>query len=123
MDTKIYRRIERIGSILSLPEDSQLSKLQGYLKEFHLASYELMQMDRSGRGKLAEAPKASNSLIKAYKDWLSRHDAQWQKVELVVSVRRGRNQTWEETAEATGLSPETCRQIVQALIKGGLISA
>lgn len=118
MDKKITARIERIGEIEALAKREQLELIEQYLKDFHGASWELLKCWHIANLGTIPKPKNSTKLIELYRKWLEKNDTAWGLAQSIRAIPR--DKTWEEMSELVGKSPETCRQALQALHRGGM---
>jgi hypothetical protein len=102
MDKKMTDRVEQIGAIFA--ESDQVPLIEQYLERNHPAAWELAKL-------------SNPSNLENFKAWLSQHDSAWA---LAIEVSRYPGKDWDELAQITGKSRETCRQTVQALQRGAI---
>jgi len=116
MDRKMTVRIERIGTTLAQPPIVTVALLQAYLQDFHPAAWELAMLDRGSRGQGDNLSIDTQAMLRAYGAWLVRYDAAWKLSQAVAALPPPPD--WAAWSAHLGKSPDTCRQVYQALERG-----
>lgn len=116
MHKPLYQKTIAIGTILATPKADRAPLLQGYIADHYPEAYALataLNSQKSWRNSQA-------SLVGVLEAWLLENDAAYRNAtQSAAAYRTLNNPTWEELGDALSLSPQTVRQIIQALQRGG----